>query len=75
MRPLTLAGVLLIVLGIGGLIMQNVTFTETKKVVDIGPLQVNSEEKHNVPIPTIAGIVAVIAGLGMVFASKGALGK
>jgi hypothetical protein len=70
MRNLMGVGVLLVVLGIVGLVVQNVHFTETKRVVDIGPLHVNSEEQHNVPIPTIAGIIAVIAGLGMVFASK-----
>ena len=70
MRNTMLIGVVLIVLGIAGLIVQNVSFTETKKVVDIGPLQVRSEEQHNLPIPTIAGIVALIAGLGVIFASR-----
>ena len=70
MRNLMMIGVVLVVLGVAGLIVQNVHFTETKKVVDIGPLQVNSEEQHNVPIPTIAGIAAVVAGLGMIFASR-----
>jgi hypothetical protein len=70
MRNMMMVGVILVVLGIVGLIVQNVHFTETKKVVDIGPLKVNSEEQHNVPIPTIAGIVAVLAGLGIVFAAR-----
>ncbi len=70
MRHLLLVGVVLVVLGIAGLITQNVTFTETKQVLNVGPLQVTSEEQHNVPIPTIAGVVAVIAGLGMIFASR-----
>jgi uncharacterized membrane protein len=70
MRNSMLIGVVLVVLGIAGLIVQNVKFTETKKVVDIGPLQVTSEEKHNVPIPTIAGIAAIVAGLGLVIASR-----
>jgi len=70
MRNFMLAGVVLILLGVGVLIVQNVRFTETKKVVDIGPLQVRSEEQHNLPIPTIAGIAAVIAGLGLIFASR-----
>jgi hypothetical protein len=70
MRHLLLVGVVLVVLGIAGLIVQNVTFTETKQVLNVGPLQVTSEEQHNVPIPTIAGVVAVIAGLGMIFASR-----
>ena len=70
MRNLLLIGVLLVVLGIAGLIVQNVTFTETTQVLDIGPLQLRSEEQHKVPIPTIAVIAAVIAGLGMIFASR-----
>lgn len=70
MGNLTLIGVILVVLGIGALVVENVTFTETKKVVDLGPIQVRSEEQHNIPIPTIAGIGAIIAGLGLVVASR-----
>ena len=70
MRNIMWVGVLLIVLGVGGLIVQNVSFTENKKVLDVGPLQVTTEERHNVPIPTIAGIIAVLAGIGIVFAAK-----
>jgi len=70
MRHLLLAGFVLVVLGIAGLIVQNVSFRETKHVVNVGPLQVTAEEQHNVPIPTIAGVFAVIAGLGMIFASR-----
>jgi len=70
MRHLLLVGVVLVVLGIAGLIVENFTFTETKEVLNVGPLQITAEEQHNVPIPTIAGIFAVIAGLGMIFASR-----
>jgi hypothetical protein len=70
MRNMMLLGAVLMVLGIAGLIVQNVNFTETKKVVDFGPIQVTSQEKHNIPIPTIVGIVAVIAGLGLVIAAR-----
>ena len=70
MRNLLLVGSVLVVLGIAGLIVQNVTFTETKEVLNVGSLQITAEEQHNVPIPTIAGIAAVIAGLGMIFASR-----
>ena len=70
MRNLLWLGVLLVVLGLAALIVQNVTFSETKQVVDIGRLQIRAEEQHNVPIPAIAGIFAVIAGLGMIFASR-----
>jgi len=62
--------VLLIALGIAGLMIPNVTFTETKKALDVGPLQVRAEEQHDIPIPGVAGIAAIVAGLGLIFASR-----
>jgi uncharacterized membrane protein YidH (DUF202 family) len=70
MRNLMWVGVLLVTLGLLGLVVPSVNFTETKKVIDLGPLQVNSTEQHKVPIPTIAAIVAVLAGLGVIVASR-----
>ena len=69
MRNMMWVGVLLVILGIAGLVMQYVTVTETRTVAEIGPLELKAEEQRNVPIPTIAGIVAVIAGLVIVVAS------
>jgi hypothetical protein len=70
MKPLALVGVLLIVLGIVGLVVENVSFTERKTVLDVGPLKVQADEQKVVPIPTIAGVVAVVVGLGLVFMSR-----
>ena len=70
MRNLMWVGVFLVLLGILGLVIPNVEFSETKRVIDIGPLQVNSTEQHHVPIPSIAAIVAVLAGLGVIIASR-----
>ena len=70
MKPIAILGLVLIVLGIGGLFISHVSWTETKPVVKIGPLQVNSQEDHTVWIPTAAGIVIVLAGLGLVMAGR-----
>jgi hypothetical protein len=70
MRNLTWVGLLLIGLGVAGLIVENVTYTEREQVIDIGPLEVNAEERRNVPIPTIAGIIAVVAGVALILASR-----
>ena len=70
MRNLVWVGVVLIALGIVGLIVQNVRYTEKDTVLDIGPLEVQAEEQHNVPIPTIAGVIAIIAGMALVFAAR-----
>lgn len=70
MKPIALAGVVLIVLGLAGLIISHVSWTETKPLLDLGPLQDNSHEQHTVWIPTVAAIMAVLAGIGLVFAGK-----
>jgi hypothetical protein len=72
MKPMAILGVLLIVIGIAGLALDNISFTERKTIVDAGPLKVTADEQRTIPIPTIAGIVAVIAGAGLLFMGRAA---
>jgi hypothetical protein len=74
MKPMAILGVLLIVIGIAGLAVDNISFTERKTIVDAGPLKVTADEQRTIPIPTIAGIVAVIAGAGLLFMGRAARG-
>jgi uncharacterized membrane protein YidH (DUF202 family) len=70
MRPVTLIGVLLIVAGVAALVFGHFEYSDTKPVLKAGPLQVNATEQHSVDIPTIAGIVIVIAGVGLALAGQ-----
>ena len=70
MKPIVLVGVVLIVLGLAGLFISRVSWTETKPVVQVGPLEITAQEDHTVWIPTAAGVIAVLAGVGLVFAGK-----
>src|SRR5947207_13609650 len=70
MKPVGLFGILLIVMGVIGLVIANVSFTERKTVLDAGPIQITQEQEKVVPIPTIAGIVAVAVGLGLVLVGR-----
>ena len=67
MKPLLLVGIALIALGVVGLAVDNISFTEQKTVIDAGPLKVTAAEQRTIPIPTIAGVAAVIVGLGLCF--------
>jgi len=66
MKSIALVGIVLIVLGICGLVYGRIGYTTKDKVLDLGPIQATAETEHSVPIPEIAGIVAVIAGLVLV---------
>jgi uncharacterized membrane protein HdeD (DUF308 family) len=68
MKPVAILGVVLIVLGLGALASQGVTYTSREKVLDLGPLQATAERQRTVPLPPIVGIVAVVAGVAMIIA-------
>ena len=56
-------GLILIVLGVLGLVYGGITYTRNRKAVDLGPLQVNVEEKESIPVPPLLGGLAIAAGV------------
>jgi hypothetical protein len=63
-------GVILILLGLFGLAWGGFTYTTREKVVDIGPIHATRDKTHNVPLPPVAGAVALIGGVALLVASK-----
>ena len=63
MKPLSIAGLVLLIAGLVGLAVGHLSFTTEKKVIDLGPIQATTQEQHSIPIPDIAGVTAVAAGL------------
>jgi hypothetical protein len=70
MKPMSILGIVLIVAGLAGLFVSRISWTETKPLVKAGPIEINHEEDHSLWIPTAAGVVSVIAGLGLVMVSR-----
>jgi hypothetical protein len=67
MKPLVVFGIMLIAIGIAGLVIDNISFTEKKVVIDAGPLKVTADQQRTIPIPSIAGVIAIAVGAGMIF--------
>lgn len=63
-------GIILIAAGILMLIFRGFSFTQEKKVLDIGPLELNKKETRTVGWPMIAGAVAIAAGAFIVIGKK-----
>jgi hypothetical protein len=63
-------GLILIGLGLVGLAWGGFTYTTREKVIDIGPIHATRDEKHTVPLPPIAGGLAVAAGIVLLIAGK-----
>ncbi len=66
MKPATIVGFLLIILGIVGFAVGGVSFTHEKKDVNLGPVQISHQQKQTVPISPILSTIALIAGVGLV---------
>jgi drug/metabolite transporter (DMT)-like permease len=56
-------GIVLIVLGLCGLAWGGFTYTTQEKVIDLGPIHATAEKTHNIPVPPIAGALALVGGL------------
>ena len=63
-------GIILIALGLFGLVWGGFTYTTRETVVDIGPIHATRDKTHSIPLPPIAGAVAVIGGIILLVARR-----
>jgi len=68
MKPVTIIGVLLIVLGVVAFAYQGITYTTSEKVVDLGPLKVEAKRERTLPLPPVLGGIALVGGIVLVIA-------
>ncbi len=59
-------GIVLIVVGLAGLAWGGFSFTRQKTVVDAGPIELKADKRESIPIPPVAGVVCLVAGIAMV---------
>jgi len=65
-KPVTLVGVVLIILGVLALAYQGITYTTREKVVDLGPLKITKDKEKTVFLPPILGALALVGGVVLV---------
>ena len=63
-------GIVLIVVGILALAVPSFTFFTTERAVDTSFLTIDTKKPHTIILNPIVGVVAAIAGVGLVFASS-----
>ena len=68
MKPIALAGVALIALGLAALVYQGIDYTSRETVIDIGPVRATADREKTLPIPPVLGIVVVAGGLVLLIA-------
>jgi hypothetical protein len=65
-----LIGICLIVVGVLVLAFGGFSYTSRERVVDLGPLKVDADKQHSVPIAPIAGVGALVGGIALVLAGS-----
>jgi uncharacterized membrane protein len=68
MRPISLLGILLIVLGALALAYQGITYTHREKVLDLGPIHATEDKQERIPLPPILGGLALLGGVALLVA-------
>ena len=66
MKPVTLVGIALIILGVLTLAYQGITYTTREKVMDLGPLTASVDKDRRMPLPPIVGVLALAGGVVLV---------
>ena len=65
MKNLTIAGVILIILGVVLLVYQGFSYNREKTVIDVGPVHATATTKERFPIPPIVGWIVTAGGVAL----------
>ena len=68
MKPATLIGILLILIGIIGFAIGGFSFTHEHQDAKIGPLNIEHKQTSTIPIPPILSGIALVGGIALVIA-------
>jgi len=64
-----IAGIVLLIAGILGLVYGSFTYTKATHDAKIGPVEFSIKDKETVNVPVWAGIGAIVIGAGMLLAA------
>ncbi len=65
MKPITLIGIALVVLGALALAYQGISYTRQEKVLDVGPIEATAEKHERIPLPPILGGLVLVGGVAL----------
>ncbi len=66
MKPATIIGLILIIIGIVGFAVGGFSFTHQKQDAKLGPVDISHKQTDTVPIPPILSGIALVGGIALV---------
>lgn len=64
-----IAGIILIILGVVGLVWGGITYTRRRDTISVGPITATVNQRETLPISPVAGAIALVVGIGLLVAS------
>jgi hypothetical protein len=75
MRGLLVLGIVLLLGGLAMLAWPAFTYTTTEKVLDVGPVEVTTQDRDRVELPPVLGIGSAIAGIALIVLGSRRVGR
>lgn len=70
MRTQAIVGIVLIALGVAVFAHQGLTYTTREPIVEVGPVKVEKEQKHSIPIEPIIGGIILAGGVALLLVRR-----
>ncbi len=65
MKPISIVGVALLILGAVALAYGGLSYTSKDTIVDAGPIQITADKKRGIAVPPIVGGLLVVGGIAL----------
>jgi hypothetical protein len=63
-------GIILVVVGLIGVLWGGITWTERDTVLDVGPIEVTTEDHERLPLPPVLGGICLAVGAALLIAGS-----
>jgi drug/metabolite transporter (DMT)-like permease len=70
MKPVAVLAIILIVIGVIALAYGGFNFTIREEVAEIGPLKVEKNKTHSVPLSPVLGVLALVGGVTLLVVGR-----
>jgi hypothetical protein len=68
MKSISIAGIVLVVLGALALAYHGINYTRQEQVFDVGPIHATTETQDRIPLPPVIGGLALVGGIALLVA-------